>query len=115
MDDVHGAHCTAGIVKNPFLLLVHVLAGNLLVQLRDDVVDHGAGVVTMSCNGTLREVMQVVGLEDVELLETRIEDGVEGREEGQEDREEAERAHGEAGTAGLFRVCGLRTGFGHGE
>ena len=114
MDDVHGAHCTAGIVKNPFLLLVHVLAGNLLVQLCDNVVDDAAGVVPMSCNGTLREIMQVAGLEDVELLQARIKEGVEGREKGQEDGQETERAHREAATAGLFGVCGLRMRLGHG-
>lgn len=111
MDNVHGTHSTTSIVKNPFLVLVDVLAGNLLVQLRDNVVHDSASVVPVCCNGTLREVMQVIRLEDVELFQTRVEEGVESREQGQEDRKEPERTHREA-RAGA--AAGLRRGFTHG-
>ena len=113
MNDIHGTHRTASIVENPLLLLVHVLAGNLLVQLSDDVVDNAARVVAMGSNGALREIMQMILVENVELIETSVEIGVKGREKGQEDGDEAEAAHGET-AAGLFASRGLRTGgFGH--
>lgn len=77
MDNVHGTHSTTGIVENPFLFLVHELAGHLLVQLRDDVIDNRASVISVSCNGALGDIMQLTGFEDVELLKTRVEIGVE--------------------------------------
>lgn len=77
MDNVHGTHSTAGIVENPFLFLVHELAGNLLVQLGDDVVDNGASVISVSCNGALGDIVQLTRFEDVELLKTRVEVGIE--------------------------------------
>ena len=113
MNDIHGTHRTASIVKNPLLLLVHVLAGNLLVQLSDDVFDNTTRVVAMSSNGTLREIVQMLLVEDVELVETSVKIGVKGREKGQENSDEAEAAHGET-AAGLFASRGLRMGgFGH--
>lgn len=77
MDNVHGTHSTAGVVENPFLFLVHELAGHLLVQLRDDVVDNRASVISMSCNGALGDIVQLTGFEDIELLKARVEIGVE--------------------------------------
>ena len=112
MNDIHGTHRTASIVENPLLLLVHVLAGNLLVQLSDNVVDNAARVVAMSSNGALREIVQMLLVEDVELVETSVEIGVKGREKGQKDGDEGEAAHGE--TAAGLAASGLRTGgFGH--
>jgi len=77
MDNVHGTHSATSVVENPFLFLVHELARNLLVQLRDDVVDNRASVISMSSNGALGEIVQLAGFEDVELLKARIEVGVE--------------------------------------
>lgn len=77
MDNVHGTHSTTGVVENPFFFLVHELARNLLVQLGDDVVDNRASVISVSCNGTLREIVQLTGFENVELLKTCVEIGIE--------------------------------------
>lgn len=109
MNNVHGTHGTTGIVKHPFLLLIHELAGNLLVQLGDNVVDDAARIIAMGANGSLGEIMQVAGFEDVELVETSVEIGVEGREKGENDGEDGEAAHGAATARGL--LGGLR--FGH--
>jgi len=103
MNDVHGTHSTTSIVENPFLVLVQVVTGNLLVQLGDNEVDHRTGVVAMSLNSALGEIVQVFGIEDVELLKTSIEVAVQCSEDGHEDREETEFAHGEAAaTAGIL-------------
>lgn len=39
MDDVHGTHRTAGIVKNPLLLGAQVLGADLLLKFGDNEVD----------------------------------------------------------------------------
>lgn len=84
MNDVHGAHCTTGIVENPLFVEVQVLAGQFLVQFLDDVVDHGTGIVSMGGNGTLGQVMQMRRLEDVEPFEVFIEINEQGSEERQD-------------------------------
>lgn len=53
----------------------------------------------MGLNGALRQVVQVLWVENVELVQARVEKAVDGREEGQEDGENAEVAEGEAATA----------------
>lgn len=111
MNNVHGTHSTTGIVKHPFLLLIHELAGNLLVQLGDNVVDNAARIIAMGANGSLGEIVQVTGLEDVVLVKASVEIGVEGREQGEEDGEDGEAAHGAAAAGGLRG--GLR--FGHSQ
>lgn len=90
MNDVHRAHCTTSIVENPLLVEVQVLAGQFLVQLRDDVAHHGAGVVSMGGNGALGQVMQMRRLEDVEPLEVFVEIDEQGREERQDESEDGE-------------------------
>lgn len=104
MDDVHGTHSTTGVVKHPFLLLVQV-DFVLLAQFTNNVVDDGASVIAVGTDSRLRDLVQMLRVEDVELLETCIEVAVERGEEGQEDGEETEGAHGEAAAAGA--LCGL--------
>lgn len=90
MDDIHGTHRTASIVKHPFLLGAQVLRADLLLQLGDNEVDNGAGVIAMSLDRALRKIMQVLGVEDVELVQARVEVAVNSGEEGEEDGQEAE-------------------------
>jgi len=112
MDDVHRAHGTTGIVENPLLLDVQVLRSNLLLQLRDNEVDDGAGVLAMGLDGALREIVQVLRVEDVELLQARVEVAVDGGEQGQEDGQEAQIPDGEAAAAAAGAGRLLAGGFG---
>lgn len=107
MDDVHSAHGTAGIVKHPLLVKVQVVRANGLLQISDDVIDDRARVFAMSLDGALGELVQVLGGEDVELVQARVEEAVDGGEEGEEDGEEAEGADGEAATARRLGAGGL--------
>lgn len=84
MDDVHGTHRTTGIVEHPLLLEVQVLSADLGLELGDDEVDDGVGVIAMGLDGALRQVVQVVRVEDVELVQARVEEAVDGGEKGQE-------------------------------
>lgn len=109
MDDVHGTHRTAGIVKHPLLLGAQILRAHLLLQLGHDVVDDGASVLAVSLDRALRQVVKVVRVEDVELVQARVEVAVDGGEERQEDGQEAEALEGEAAAArgGLAAGGGL--------
>lgn len=78
MNDVHCAHGTTGIVENPLLRGAQVVWSNLLLQLGDNEVDDRAGVLAMSLNGALREIVQVLRVENVELLQARVEVAVDG-------------------------------------
>lgn len=99
VDDVHGTHGATGVVEYPLLLGAQVLGLNLLLQLGNNEVDDGAGVLSVSLDRALRQIVQVLRVEDVELLEARIEESVDGGEQGQEDGEEAQGSQGEAATA----------------
>ena len=118
VDHVHGAHGTAGIVENPLLLGAQVVGADLLLQLSNDEVDDGAGVLAVSADGTLGEIVEVVRVENVELLQARVKESVDGGEQGQEDGQEAQSLEGEAtaaaaraaraaGLGGFGRHCGL--------
>lgn len=113
MDDVHGAHRTTSIVKHPLLLGAQVLGAHLLLQLGDDKVDDGASVITVCLDRALRKIVEVLGIEDVELVQARVEVAVDGGEKREKDGQEAEALEREAATArgGLFAGGGLR---GHG-
>lgn len=100
MDDVHGTHSTAGIVEDPFLVQVQVGSSDLLLELGDDVVDNGASVLAVGLNGALREIVQMLMVEDVELVQARVEEAVGGGEDREEEGEDAESADGEAAAAG---------------
>ena len=84
MDNVHSAHCTTGVIENPFLLRVHEGAGHRLLQLLNDVVDHAAGVIAIVADRALGDLVQLFLVEDIELLQTRIEVAVERGEKRQE-------------------------------
>lgn len=99
VNDVHRAHGAASIVENPLLLSAQILLANLVLQLSDDEVNNGARILAMSLDSTLRQIMQVLGIENVELVEARVEEAVQGREQGQENREEAQVLEREAATA----------------
>jgi hypothetical protein len=48
MNDIHGTHGTACIVKNPFILVgieSYFLRRICKCEIRNDVVDHSSGVV----------------------------------------------------------------------
>lgn len=85
MDDIHGSHCTASIVEDPFLVQVDVPAGQLLAQFGDDKVDDGTSVVAVSPNGTNTQVMEIFRVEDVEPLQMGIEVVEECGQAGQHD------------------------------
>lgn len=110
VDHVHGAHGTTCIVEDPLLLGAQVVWTDLLLQLGNNEVDDGTGVLAMSANGALGEIVEMVWVEDVELLQARVEESVDGGEQGQEDGEEAQRLEGEAPTAAAGAGAGL--GFG---
>lgn len=99
MDDVHRAHGATGIVEHPLLLSAQVLGADLLLQLGNNEVDDGASVLAVGLDGALREIGQILGVEDVELLQARVQVAVSSAEEGQEEGEEAQAADGEAATA----------------
>lgn len=80
MDDVHGAHGTTSVVKDPFLVEVDV-GGMQAVELGHDVVDDGARVVSMGGDGALGEVVQVLVVKDVELFQVLLEEHVDGGQE----------------------------------
>lgn len=100
MNDVHGAHGTTGVVKNPFLVAVEMRARGLLLQLGDDKVDDGARVVAVGGDGALRQFVQVRRVEDVELIQAGVEVAVETGEEGHQGDQEGETAHVEGGIGG---------------
>lgn len=106
MDNIHCPHRTTGVVEDPFLVQVQVRVGDLLAQLGDDEVHHRASVIAMSGNGALRQVVQVGGIEDVELLQARVQVAVETSEKGQEGHGEASAAHDDE----LFREGKQLTG-----
>ena len=85
MDNVHGAHRTTGIVKHPLLLGAQILRPNLLLQLGHDIIDDGASIITVSFDGALREIVQMLRVKDVELLQARVKEAVHGREQRKED------------------------------
>lgn len=112
VDDVHCAHGAASVVENPLLIDVHILLANRLLQISDDKVDNGARVLAMSLDSTLRQIMQVLRVKDVELVEARVEEAVQGREQGQENREEAQVPERKAATAAAGGGLFVGRGFG---
>ena len=93
MNDVHGAHGTAGIVENPLLVEVDVLGdGGAVLQLVDNVLDDGAGVVAVRRDSSLGHIVEVVRLKDVEGVEVLLKQVDDGREDADQDGEELENA-----------------------
>lgn len=69
VENPHSAHGAAGVIEDPFLVVVHVARrGGAHAQLVDNVLDDGAGVIAVRLDGTRLEVSEVVELEDVELV-----------------------------------------------
>jgi hypothetical protein len=89
VNHVHGAHGAAGVVEYPFLLGAQVVGADLLLEFGDDEIDDGAGVFAVGADGALRQIVQMLWVEDVKLFKARIEELVDGGEQGQEDGEEA--------------------------
>lgn len=85
VDNVHGAHGATGVVEHPLLLGAQVVGADLLLQLGNNEVDDGTSVLAVGANGALRHIVQVFRVEDVELLEARIEVSVDSGEQSQED------------------------------
>ena len=85
MNDIHGSHGSSSVVENPFLLQVHISTGDLLIQLGDNEVDHGTSIVAMGSDGTLGQVVELGGCEDVEGLQVRVQEEIDGREDGEDD------------------------------
>lgn len=73
MDNVHGTHGTASIVKHPVLLDVDV-RGVLLAQLVDNVLHGAAGVVAVVLDAALGQVLEVVQLKNVKLVQVLLDD-----------------------------------------
>jgi hypothetical protein len=73
MDDIHGAHSTAGVIEHPFLLEIdEVFHSWALSQLVDNVLNDRPGVVTVGSNTALGEIVEMVRLKDVERLESLL-------------------------------------------
>lgn len=106
VNDVHRAHGAASIVEHPLLLRAQILLTNLLLQLSDNKVDNGAGILAMSLDSTLRQIMQMLGVKNIELVEARVKEAVQGGEQRQENREQTQVSQREAAAAaaggGLF-------------
>lgn len=106
MNDIHRAHGAASVVEHPLLLRAQILLAHLVLQLSDDKVDNGARILAMSLDRTLRQIMQVLRIKDVELVEARVEEAVQGREQRQEDGEQTQiperKAAAAAARGGLF-------------
>lgn len=95
VDESHGAHGTAGIVEDPLLVGdgVGVDVGAVgALELRDDELDDALGVVAVGGDGALRQLVQLLGVEDVEALEVLVEDVVDGHEHAQDGAQEHEPA-----------------------
>lgn len=93
VDDVHGAHGAAGVVKHPLLIEVNVaLCADLRAELVDDVLDHRSRVVPVRCYRPLRKVVQLSRLEDVERLEPLLENVPRGRQDSEQNGKELEPA-----------------------
>lgn len=73
VDNVHGAHGTARIVKDPFFIEIDVTSGQLLAQLVDNVLDNLGRIVAVGRNGTFGQVVQVNRVKDVKGFEMRLE------------------------------------------
>lgn len=93
MDNVHGAHCAAGVVEDPFLVLVEVGVADLFVQLGDDVLDNRASVIAVGGNCALGHIVQMVLVKDVEVLQAGVEEPVHPGHQRQSGEEETESAH----------------------
>jgi hypothetical protein len=91
MDDVHRAHGTAGVIEDPFLVLVDVARqADLAAQLVDNVPDDGARVVAVRLDAAFRDVVELVQLEDVEALQVLVQQVVDRRQHTEQDGEELE-------------------------
>lgn len=110
VDNVHGTHCATGIVKHPLLMDIDV-ARQLLAQLVDNVLDNSLRVVAVRGDAALRQVLEMVEVEDVELIEVLLGDVEDGGEQGREHGEDAE----EGGHSALGLGCRrfLSAGLGH--
>ena len=67
VNDVHGAHCTSGIIEDPFLFRVdaNLVFGVRFREVRDDVVDHASRVIGGGRDCRLGKFMQEAWLEDI--------------------------------------------------
>ena len=77
MDDVHSTHCASGVVEDPLLVQVD-MSWRYSIQFIDDILDDTTRISAMLSYSPFRQVMQLVGLEDVEALEVlvdHVEDG----------------------------------------
>lgn len=101
MDDVHGAHGTAGVVEDPVLLEVDV-CGRPLAELGDDVGHDVARVVAVGGDCALGHVAQVVNVEDVEPVEVLLDQPDDRRQQAGHDGEDGQQAaETTAGSGGL--------------
>lgn len=115
VDDVHGTHGTTSVVEHPLLIVVDVGRNAVaLVQLVDNVLDNGLGVAAMGADGALGQIVKVLGIEDVEGLETLLKDVGDRRNQGEQDGEELEPATDAAAAAAAARRTGGRAGAGAG-
>lgn len=110
MDDVHGPHGAAGIVKHPLLLEVDVLRV-LLLQLADDKVDHALRVLAVGRHAALRQLVQLAVVEYVEALEVALREGHERREHRQRDGDDLHPGAAARGARGGGGGLGLGLGF----
>lgn len=100
MDNVHGPHGTAGIVKHPLLVEVDVRR-QLLVQLIRNVLDHGARVVPVLGQRALGHVVEMLQVQHVKLVEVLLQHVENRRQEPGQQREDAQQAADARG--GVFR------------
>ena len=69
MDNVHPSHGTSSIIEYPLLIKIDIPCRELVAQLFGNVGHDSGGVVTMSPNGTQREIMKVRRIEDIKPVE----------------------------------------------
>lgn len=106
MDNVHGTHGTASIVKHPILLEVD-RSTVAIAQVINDILNNGASILAVLSQAALRKVIQLIQLENVESIEVLLHEnddrGQQSRQETQ-DGEQASHSRGAAGAGAFLRT-----------
>src|SRR3569833_118051 len=90
VDDVHSTHGAAGIVEEPLLIEVDVTRrARLAIELVNDVAYHGPGVVAVSRDPPLGQVVELSRLEDAEVIQVLLDDEDQSAERGHDDGEDS--------------------------
>lgn len=87
VDNVHGTHCASSIVEHPFLVQVDIFSSRTLAELANDLCNNSLSVVSMVCDCSLRKVVKLLCVENVETLKVLFHIVNNGGKKGDEDRD----------------------------